>query len=325
VIDRQVGHLTRLVDDLLDVTRISRGKITLQRERLDLCDLVRRAVEDHREAFAKNHLELEVSHPDGALWIYADRTRIAQVLGNLLSNSAKFTPAGGRATVAVERSAELGQAILRVRDTGIGIAREMLPRVFEPFAQADTTLDRSRGGLGLGLAMVKGLIELHGGTVSVESAGPGQGTELCVRLPIGLAELPAEVPSRRRPPAVPRRVLVIEDNVDAAETLREVLEFLEHTVELAYSGEDGVAKARRFRPDVILCDIGLPGMDGYEVAREARDDPALREARLVALSGYAAPQDVARALEAGFDAHLAKPPTLDAIEETLAASSHGEI
>jgi PAS domain S-box-containing protein len=319
VIDRQVGHLTRLVDDLLDVTRISRGKIRLLLERLDLCDLVRRAVEDYRDAFAQNELTLELSLSQGALWVNADRTRIAQVIGNLLNNSAKFTPAGGRAIVSVERDTARGQAVLKVRDTGIGIAPEMLPQVFEAFAQADTTLDRGRGGLGLGLAMVKGLVEMHGGTASAESAGLGQGAELTVRLPIAVAELSPKAPAHGRAVGVrPRqRVLVIEDNVDAAETLREVLELDEHTVQVAFSGSEGVAKARGFGPDVVLCDIGLPGIDGYEVARTMRRDPALREARLVALTGYAGPDDIAAARAAGFDAHLAKPLSPETIEQVL--------
>jgi signal transduction histidine kinase/response regulator RpfG family c-di-GMP phosphodiesterase len=318
VIDRQVGHLTRLVDDLLDVTRISRGKIRLQRERLDLSDLVRRAVEDYRDAFTQNQLTLGLSRPKGALWVNADPTRIAQVVGNLLNNACKFTPAGGKTTVSLERNAGLGQAVLKVRDTGIGIAPEMLPHLFEAFAQADTTLDRSSGGLGLGLTMVKGMVEMHGGTVSAESPGLGEGTEFMVRLPMESADVSAETPPGRR--AVhegPRRVLVIEDNVDAAESLRELLELDQHTVEVAFSGWEGLAKARSFGPDIVLCDIGLPGMDGYEVARAMRKDPTLRDAGLVALTGYAAPEDIAKAQDAGFDAHLAKPPSPQKLTQVL--------
>ncbi len=323
VIDRQVVHLTRLVDDLLDVTRISRDKIQLQHERLDVCDVVRRAAEDHRASFTQNGLELKVEVPDAPLWMSGDRTRIAQVIGNLLQNSAKFTEPGGQATLSVEGNANLREAIIRVRDTGVGISPEMLSRVFEPFAQADTTLARSKGGLGLGLAMVKGLVELHGGAVSVESEGLGRGAEFTVRLPLEGAETYADAPPRSAPGVRPRRVLVIEDNVDAAESLREVLEFGAHTVEVAFSGAEGIEKARSFRPDVVLCDIGLPGIDGYAVARSLRADAALRDAKLVALTGYAAPEDVARSKEAGFDTHLAKPPSLEKIEEVLAPRSKG--
>jgi len=260
VIDRQVGHLTRLVDDLLDVTRISRGKIQLRPERLDFCDLVRRAVEDYRDAFARNRLDLRQSLAEGPLWVSADRTRMAQVIGNLLSNSAKFTAPGGEISVSLERNRDLQQAVLKVRDTGIGIAPEMLPRVFEPFAQADSTLDRSKGGLGLGLAMVKGLVEMHGGTASVESAGLGTGAEFTVRVPLDLTALPTEAPVKRRAEGGPgRRILVIEDNVDAAESLRVLLELGRHTVAVAFSGPEGIERAREFAPEVVLCDIGLPG------------------------------------------------------------------
>ncbi|MBI5546490.1 MAG: PAS domain S-box protein [Deltaproteobacteria bacterium] len=333
VIDRQVNHLTRLVDDLLDVTRISRGKVQLQRERLDVGDVARRAVEDHRSSFTKGRLELQVTIPDAPVWIDGDRTRVAQVIGNLLQNSAKFTEPGGRVVVSLEGNLGLQEAIIRVRDTGAGIAPEMLPRIFQPFTQADTTLDRSKGGLGLGLALVKGLVEMHGGTVSVESGGLGKGAEFTIRFPLerssGVGPT-AERPTGARRDGSARRVLVIEDNVDAAESLREVLELGEHAVEVAYAGAAGIDKARTFRPDVVLCDIGLPGMDGYQVARAIREDSELRKTALVALTGYAAPEDVAKSKEAGFDAHLAKPPKLEKLEELLgslptrARSSEGE-
>jgi len=321
VIDRQVTHLARLVDDLLDVTRISRGKIQLQKELIDFADVVRRAVDDHRSFFTENRLELLVTIPDAPLWIYGDRTRIAQVIGNLLQNSAKFAEPGGEATVSVECNLDLRQAVLRVRDTGTGIAPDMLPRIFEPFTQADTTLDRSKGGLGLGLALVKGLVEMHGGTVSVESEGVGKGAEFTVRLPLESGVAPtAERTGGARQNGSARRVLVIEDNVDAADSLREVLELEGHTVEVAYSGADGIETARAFRPEVVLCDIGLPGMDGYEVTKAMRADEALRSTFLVALSGYALSEDLAKAKEAGFDRHLAKPPSLEKLTEILASA-----
>ncbi len=318
VIGRQVSHLTRLVDDLLDVTRISRGKVHLQRELLDLCEVAHRAVEDYRSIFARNGLALQLQLPECPLWIRGDRTRIAQIIGNLLQNSAKFTEPGGSAAVAVEESQSLQQAVLRVRDTGVGIAPDMLPRIFEAFAQADTTLDRSKGGLGLGLALVKGLVEMHDGTVSVESGGLGTGAEFTVRLPLEADRMLAVAPVREvASNGSARRVLVIEDNVDGADTLRDALELGDHTVEVAYSGAEGIEKARTFKPDVVLCDIGLPGMDGYEVARTMRADPELGGVSLVALTGYALPEDVAKAKAAGFAAHLAKPPTLEKLEELL--------
>jgi signal transduction histidine kinase/ActR/RegA family two-component response regulator len=315
VIDRQVGHMTRLVEDLLDVTRVSRGKILLKRAPLDLGEVVLRAVEDHRSAFVDAGIRLQTAIPYHPVGIHADRTRVVQVIGNLLENAVKFTQRGGEVSVEVETSWSLQQAAVRVRDTGAGIERGMLPRLFEPFTQADTTLDRSKGGLGLGLALVKALVEMHGGTVSVESEGPGRGAEFTVLFPLGAGALsPAAPAPGSAPGGVARRVLVIEDSVDAAESLREALELGEHAVEVAYSGAEGVERARTFRPEVVLCDIGLPGMDGYQVARAMRTDPALRETTLVALSGYATPDDVARAKAAGFDRHLAKPLDLEALE-----------
>jgi len=322
VIDRQAHHLTRLVDDLLDVTRISRGKIRLQRERFDLNALARRSAEDQRSVFEKTGVRLDVHASEQPLEVNGDPIRIAQVIGNLLHNAAKFTPRGGRATLSVERfSAAL--AALRVRDDGPGIAPDSLTRVFEPFVQADRTLDRSHGGLGLGLALVKGLVELHGGSVIARSAGAGLGAEFVVTLPLDAAASP-RIPPAAAPaaPAHARRVLVIEDNPDAAASLREVLELNDHVVEVVGTGREGIDRARDFRPDVVLCDLGLPEMDGYEVAREMRSDPSLRTIHLVALSGYASPDDVERAMEAGFDRHLAKPPSVRDLERALADAVH---
>ncbi len=326
VIDRQAHHMTRLVDDLLDVTRISRGKIRLQRERFELSALVRRAAEDQRSVFGKAGVQLEVRAADHPIEVNGDPTRIAQVIGNLLQNAAKFTPRGGRAILSVERSGE-GVAAVHVRDDGPGIAPDGLAHVFEPFVQGDRTLDRSHGGLGLGLALVKGLVELHGGAVEGRSAGAGHGAEFVVTLPLAPAEPPglsAAPPPAAAAPARARRVLVIEDNSDAAATLREVLELNDHLVEVVSTGREGIEKAREFRPDVVLCDIGLPEMDGYEVARAMRSDPALRSIHLVALSGYASPDDVERAIEAGFDRHMAKPPSLLDLERTLGEVASGD-
>jgi signal transduction histidine kinase/ActR/RegA family two-component response regulator len=318
VIGRQVGHMVRLVEDLLDVTRVSSGKVQLQREQLDLADVVRRAVEDHRQVFAAHGLELVAAIPEGPIPIDGDRTRISQVVGNLLQNSWKFTPAGGRVTVTVEASEPLGQAIARVRDTGAGIAPEMLPRLFEPFTQADTTLDRSKGGLGLGLSLAKGLVEMHGGTVSAASEGPGKGAEFTIRLPLHRGPGPRAEPQPRERPAAPgRRVLIVEDNVDSAESLRDVLEIGGHVVQVAHSGAAGLELAHGFRPEVVLCDVGLPGIDGYGVARSLRADPVLACVTLVALTGYAAPDDVARSKEAGFDLHLAKPVDVEELDRIL--------
>jgi two-component system CheB/CheR fusion protein len=323
VIGRQVGQLARLVDDLLDVTRVSRNKIQLQRYSLELNDLVHRTVEDHRSLFEKKAITVVAALVADPLPVNGDADRLAQILGNLLQNAAKFTPAGGRVTVSTTVAPSKTRAILRVSDTGAGIEPSLLRRLFQPFMQADATLDRSQGGLGLGLALVKGLVEMHGGEVRAHSDGPGKGAEFAV-------ELPLDETADRQPSAGPagpersgRRVLVIEDNHDAADSLREVLEFGAHVVEVAYNGPDGLHRARRFKPEIVLCDIGLPGMDGYEVARAFRADPALKDVFLVALSGYALPDDLQRAREAGFEEHLAKPSSLEKLEELLAHAPAG--
>jgi two-component system CheB/CheR fusion protein len=251
--------------------------------------------------------------------VEVDATRVAQVLGNLLGNAAKFTAPGGRVEVTVRR--EPASAAVSIRDTGVGIAPEVQEHLFEPFAQAPQTIARTRGGLGLGLATVKGLVELHGGTVALSSAGQGCGAEFTIRLPLTVA--PAE---RRREPdlaaAHRRRVLVIDDNEDAASTLKEILELGGHDVRVALDGPGGVELASTFAPEVVVCDIGLPGMDGYAVARALRSHEGTREAYLVALTGYALPDDRRRAAEAGFDRHLAKPLAIDALERALADPRH---
>jgi PAS domain S-box-containing protein len=315
VINRQVGHLTRLVDDLLDVTRITRGKVELRRVELDLGALVRRTADDYRRMMQDRGLELAVEL-GGGLVVNGDETRLAQIFGNLLSNAAKFTPAGGRVTIAAH--AQGGAAVVRVRDSGPGIAPDVLPSIFEPFTQAKQTLARTEGGLGLGLALVKGLVILHGGEVKVVS-GSG-GAEFIVRLPLAVKRerpaAPSTAPARAAAPASHRRVLVVDDNEDAAETLAEMVRMLGHDVEVAYDGPTAVRRAGKYHPDLVLCDIGLPGMDGYEVAHELRAAHG-HDVRLVALSGYAQPEDVATAMEAGFDEHVAKPADPQRLEQLL--------
>jgi two-component system, chemotaxis family, CheB/CheR fusion protein len=321
ILRRQTDHLTRLVDDLLDVTRISRGNINVRKSRLDLLEIVRGTVEDHSTLFSTRGVALDLQLGELPLWIDADATRIAQAIGNLLSNAANFSNASGRVVITVERGAG-GMALVRVKDDGVGIEAGLLPRIFEPFVQADTSLDRSRGGLGLGLSLVKGLVELHGGSVEARSDGPGRGAEFILQL--WLAPEQGVLRDAGRPPAQdgtpPRRVLVIEDNVDAADSLREVLEMWQHETEVAHDGCTGIEKARAFRPDIILCDIGLPEMDGYAVARVIRSDPTLASVFLVAVTGYASPEDQRKAADAGFNRHLAKPVSVEAIQEVIATA-----
>jgi PAS domain S-box-containing protein/hemerythrin-like metal-binding protein len=327
IIERQVDHLTRLVEDLLDVRRIASGKLRLRRESVDVVQQVGETVEDMRPLFVQHGLALELHTPPGLVHVNGDRTRIAQVVGNLLHNTLKFTDRGGSVSVAVE--VHDGDVVIRVRDTGVGIAPDMMNQIFEPFVQNEKTLDRNRGGLGLGLALVRGIAELHGGTVTAHSEGLGQGTEFVVTLPAAV-EAPIEPPTRLRAPAVSskRRVLVIEDNVDAGESLRDLLELMAgHEVHVATDGHAGVAAAREYKPDVVVCDLGLPGIDGYEVARRIRANGAAAGARLVALSGYASAEDAARALQAGFDFHLAKPPSAERLlalvaDATSASQQH---
>ena len=323
VITRQVEHLSNLVDDLLDVTRISRGKIQLARARIELTECVRRAIEDHASELAAREIPIELRIETTPLWLDADPTRIAQVLGNLLQNAAKFTDAHGRVIVTVGRDAG-DHAVVRVADDGMGIEPALLPRLFEPFMQADESLHRSQGGLGLGLALIKGLVELHGGTVQAHSEGLGHGAEFTVRLPLAgpSAQAAPAAPARAAPPAT-RRVLVIEDNLDSAETLSELLSLAGHEVEIAHDGPAGVQKALASRPDIVVCDIGLPGMDGYDVARAMRAEPSLAGTLLVALTGYALPEDREQALRAGFDHHLSKPVSLEELQSVLASSARG--
>jgi nitrogen-specific signal transduction histidine kinase/ActR/RegA family two-component response regulator len=330
IIDRQVAHLARLVDDLLDVTRINRSKIELQRTHINLADLVRSTVDDHSASFGASGISLEVRLDAGKFGLDADPARLVQVVSNLLSNAEKFTPRGGSVTVTLRR--EHGSGVLRVSDTGAGIAPETLAHVFEPFAQAPQTIDRARGGLGLGLAMVKGLVELHGGSVGIRSEGEGHGTEVTVFLPLDEEPVDTRPPPPPEPPAHgARRILVIEDNRDAAESLVELLEDTGHEVRLAFDGMTGIQTARAFIPEVVICDIGLPEMTGYDVAKALRGVEALERTYLISLSGYGRTEDQRLAQDAGFDQHLVKPPDIDELyrlievgpdEKAHAASAH---
>ncbi|MCC2669198.1 MAG: hypothetical protein K0Q72_1669 [Armatimonadetes bacterium] len=327
-LQRQVRHQGLLLDDLLDVSRITRGKILLRPRRVDLAELVRNTAQDHQRALEDGGLTLKLETPEAPVWICGDPMRLGQTLDNLLHNALKFTDAGGSVEVSVlcrSRDAAAGapdRAVITIRDTGIGITREMLPLLFDTFAQADRTLDRSRGGLGLGLAVVRGLIALHDGTVTARSDGPGRGAEFVIELPLtSEAAAPEAVPAEPSPNsnADELRVLIVEDNRDAAETLRDLLELSGFQVEIAYNGTQGVEAAHRFAPDVVLCDLGLPGMDGYEVARCLREDPGTAGARLIAISGYGQAEDRLRSLEAGFDLHLTKPVDPAEVERLLTA------
>ena len=319
VIKRQVEHLAGLVDDLLDITRISRGKIRLERRRAELNDLVRRTVDDHRSLFEENGVRLDCKLGPEPVFVNADPTRLAQVVGNLLGNAAKFAGHGGLAQVSVSTEPGTRRATILVADSGAGITKETLARLFEPFMQGESTLDRSKGGLGLGLALARELVRLHGGEIRAHSDGAGRGAEFTVSLPQTETDDAPGEPAAANRIATGRRVLIIEDNVDAASSLREVLELDAHQVAVTHDGPAALAMASDFHPEVVLCDIGLPGMNGYEVARAFRADEALKRTFLVALSGYALPEDLQHTAEAGFERHLAKPLGLQALQDLLSS------
>jgi PAS domain S-box-containing protein len=318
VIERQVQHMARLVDDLLDVSRITRGKIELRMEPVDLLAVVARAVEASRPLIEKNGHELTPSLPPEPVPLRGDPTRLEQVICNLLNNAAKYTPPGGRIWLTVER--EGNEAVLRVRDNGMGIRPEMLTRVFDLFVQTERGLDRAMGGLGIGLTLVRSLVELHGGKVQAFSAGLGEGTEMVVRLPV-LPALPKEQPAAAQPSARSTdvlSVLVVDDNLDSARTLAMLLRLWGHEVYLASDGPSALKLADAYQPDVVLLDIGLPEMDGYEVAQELRKRPGMAKALLIALTGYGQEEDKRRSQQAGFNKHLVKPIDPDVVQKLIA-------
>jgi CheY-like chemotaxis protein/two-component sensor histidine kinase len=328
VIERQVEHLVRLIDDLLDVSRITRGAITLQRAQVDVAEVVARAVETSRPLIDSRRHKLVIALPDESLSVFGDLTRLSQVLANLLNNAAKYTDARGLIQLRGERDG--GEVVIRVQDNGIGISREMLSKVFDLFAQADRTLERSSGGLGIGLALVRRLVEMHGGSVRAHSGGPGQGTEMMVRLPMSAEDqMPARPQETKRPAAAPttgeaaaapttgaaaatmttpsRRVLIVDDNKDAADSMALLVETAGHSARTAYDGHQALDLASAFAPDVLLLDLGVPGLNGFEIARRIRRQPWGKTVALIAVTGWGQEQDRRRTAEAGFDAHLIKP------------------
>jgi signal transduction histidine kinase/ActR/RegA family two-component response regulator len=316
---RQVQQLGRLVDDLLDLSRIARGKMQLRREWVDVGQVARRAAEASRPLVEARRHELTVSLPHSPVRLVADPTRLEQVLTNLLNNAARYTPQGGHIWLTAEM--EGNEAVVRVRDTGIGIPPEMLSRIFGLFAQVERPQERAEGGLGVGLSLVKSLTEMHGGRVEAHSAGPGQGSEFVVRWPLPTEATPASAPAPlEETPATERavRVLIVDDNKDAAESLTMLLRLWGHEVAVAHDGPAALRAAAGQRPEVALLDIGLPGMDGYELARQLRQQPGLGRTVLVAVTGWGQEEDRRRSAEAGFDHHLTKPVELAALQELLA-------
>ncbi|AEG93179.1 hybrid sensor histidine kinase/response regulator [Ramlibacter tataouinensis] len=322
MMERQLSHMVRLIDDLLDIARVTSGKVELKKERIDLRQVVDSAVEISLPTLEAAGHRLEVRLPPEPLPLDVDPTRIAQVLGNLLNNAAKYTPDDGQVVLQARR--QEGQVVISVTDSGVGIPAEALPRVFEMFTQVGRNGDRSQGGLGIGLALVRALVELHGGTVTASSAGPGRGSTFTVQLPLA-----ADLPAAEAAPAPGAdgaaageslQVLVVDDNQDAAESLAMILEMSGHRARVAHDGDQALALAREFRPQVVFLDIGMPGKNGYEVAREMRQQARKlgRQPVLVALTGWGGQDDLARSRAAGFDHHLTKPADIAAVENLLA-------
>jgi len=319
MVARQVRHLSRLVDDLLDVSRMTQGKVTLEKQPIEIRAVIAEAVETVRPLIDERHQRLSVLLPDEQLWVDADAVRMAQIVGNLLNNAAKYTPEGGSIWVSAERADV--ELIIRVRDDGIGIAAEVLPQVFHLFTQAERSLDRAQGGLGIGLSLVKSLVEMHGGRAQAFSAGLGKGSEFVIRLPLLIEPQqaqPKELDAARNVP-VARRVLIVDDNEDSAQSMALLLGLEGHQVEVASEGSAAIELACKLHPEVVLLDIGLPGMDGYELARELRSSARVDHALFIALTGYGQADDRERSRQAGFHHHLVKPADLDDLTALIAS------
>jgi CheY-like chemotaxis protein len=316
VMERQLRHLVRLVDDLLDVARIRSGKIVLEIERVELAAMVASAVELARPHIDARSHDLQVVLPPDTLWTSADRIRLPQLLANLLNNAAKYTDEGGNITFSVAQLQD--HVVISVRDTGIGMDSETLENVFELFAQAAGTAHTVQGGLGVGLSLARSIAELHGGVLTAHSDGPGKGSEFVLRLPA--AEAPQLQATPVAPPGEPafrQRILVVDDNIDAAESLGTMLAYSGHDVRVAHGGVEALSAAREFAPNVMILDLGMPEMDGYAVARAVRSDPRFASTRLIALSGYGQPDDRRRTADVGFDEHLVKPVEHDVLNAAL--------
>ncbi len=318
MMDRQLSHLVRLVDDLLDVSRVSQGKVELRKEQIALSELLKTAIEASNPLIGAGQHELILDLPNAEVWLDADLTRLSQVVSNLLNNAAKYTPEGGRIVLSARRDRD--EVLISVSDNGIGIPADMLPRVFDLFTQVRDNLDRSRGGLGIGLALVKQLVEMHGGSIAAESAGSGKGSSFRLRLPVAGASAPsvsAEAPSPVSRQDARLKVLVVDDNFDVAQTTGWMIEAIGHDYRLVHESKLAVQTAREYRPDAILLDINMPGMDGYAVCRALREHALFEDTVIIAQTGWGQPQDRASTGESGFDHHLTKPVNMDRLEQVL--------
>jgi signal transduction histidine kinase/CheY-like chemotaxis protein len=325
IIDRQIKQMTRLIDDLLDIARITGNKLELRKERVELAEVLNVALETSRPLIEACGHEFIVSLPPDRIYLQADATRLAQVVANLLNNAARYTERGGQIRLATERQGS--DVVISVQDTGIGIPSEMLAHIFEMFMQADDSQGRTRGGLGIGLTLVKRLVDMHGGTITARSAGPGKGSEFVVRMPIGV-DTPLQPGSdsecRQFNPSTSLRILVVDDNVDAAQSLGRLLKAMGHDVHIAHDGAEAVDLVEKIRPHAALLDIGLPGMNGFDAARAIRQRPSGGDVVLIATTGWGQGSDRERSHEAGFDHHLVKPIDPDELMQILNSLDPGE-
>ena len=321
IIDRQTEHMTRLVDDLLDVARITRGTIELRRERIDVAEVLKSAVEASGALIERSRHQLRVTPPVEPLYVEGDPTRLTQIVSNLLDNAAKYTDPGGRLWLSADREGD--EAVIRMKDSGIGIAPDVLPCIFDMFTQAGLPVERAQGGLGVGLALVDRLVKLHGGSVSAYSAGLGKGSQFTIRLPAVQAHRQTAPEVRPATPSVLEkhcRILVVDDNQDSADSLATLLHMLGHEVKTANDGESALAAADQFRPDVAILDIGLPKVNGYDLAKQIREQAWGRDVVLVALTGWGQEQHRRRSAESGFNHHLTKPVEFEVLQQIVAAA-----
>jgi CheY-like chemotaxis protein len=324
MMERQVNHMVRLVDDLMEVTRITRGLVELRKQVTELATVVRSAIETSNPVIEAKQHQLAVSLPPETIPLHGDEIRLEQIFANLLNNAAKYTDPHGQ--IWLTAKVEADEVVVTVRDNGIGLSPESQPLVFEMFMQADRSTTRSQGGLGIGLTLVKNLVELHGGTITVHSGGKGQGSEFIVRLPImmePIASPRSPVPSSQRKNVLPQRVLVVDDNQDSASSLAMLLKFLGTEIRVANDGPTALEVIKDFRPNIVLLDIGMPGMDGFAVARRVREDHESDGMVLIALTGWGQAEDRERTREAGFDHHLVKPADIATLKSLLASPKDG--
>lgn len=316
IVNRQVSHLTKLVDDLLDLTRINQNKIKLKKVNIELCEILKQALQDYESEYRGKRVRLSVNLSNEPVFLSADPVRILQCVGNLLQNALKFTPEAGEVVLSLET--ENSEAVISVRDNGMGISRDVLEHLFIPFTQADTSLDRqNNNGLGLGLSIAKGIAELHGGNIIAFSEGLGKGSLFTIRLPICVQAQESQNSAVMKIPSRIHKILLIEDNESLADVLCNMFDLMGYQAYVAYNGMEGITEAKKIRPDVIFCDIGLPGLSGYEVAKILKTDDNMKNTFLVALTGYAGESDAERARESGFEHHIAKPIDMSALEGIL--------